>query len=208
MKKKSTLLGTLALAGVLMAGGTYAYLQSTTEQAKNTFTMGAGISGELKEPNWDGECFKGETCNVPTTLGKTKAEKFTPGLTMEKNPIVKNTSTDTPAYVAVTIDYTGVTSLADLEKFATIDWSADWTFNANHTVAYYNNAVAAGEKTAPLFTNVTIKTTATQPSTPAASTDMKNFEITLNGYLAQTTDVADGSIKATLDTVFPDLAKK
>lgn len=208
MNKKTKLGLSLALVGILATGGTYAYLQFQTNPVANTFTFGDNVNGEIKEPHWDGECFTGETCEVGT--GEEDAKNFTPGQVITKDPQLKNTST-VPAYVAVKIEYKGtqddptVDSYAKLNKFAEIDWNTtDWTFNADHTLAIYKNKLGKGEKTKPVFNNVTIKTDAVHPDTdPNAENVMHHFEINVKGYFAQA-DNMDGkdnveAVKAVFD---------
>lgn len=180
-KMKKTILA-LSLAAVLGLGGTLAYMSSTTNDKQNIFTVGAAISGELREPTWDGDNFTNEDNQVVVdtdNLGKDKAVEFVPNRVINKDPAVANTSEGTEAYIGVTIAYTGATSKADLETFATVNWNTtDWDFNEDYTYAVYKNPVAAGAKTTPLFTTVTINEDAT-------SATMKNFDITLKGYLVQ-----------------------
>lgn len=181
-KMKKTILA-LSLAAVLGLGGTLAYMSTTTNEKENIFTVGDAITGELKEPKWDNDDFTDEMNKVGVTttdeLGVNQAVKFVPGREINKDPAVANTSEGTEAYIGVTIAYTGAKSKAELEKFATVDWNTkDWTFNADYTYAVYNNPVAAGDKTTTLFNTVTINEDATTKT-------MKNFEITLAGYLVQ-----------------------
>lgn len=210
MKSKKILV-TLLSAGLLVAvtiGGTLAYMQAQTEKKTNVFTVGEGLSGELKEPEWDGIEF-GQT-NPPAgadkdaTLGKNLAVKFVPGRVIPKDPQVKNTSEGTTAWVAVTIAYeNAANSKAAIEKFATIDWNTtDWAFNEDHTVAYYKTAVASEEKTAPLFTKVTIKEEANTKQ--GDDLEMKNFDIVLDGYLVQQEgfENAETAMKAAYENIF------
>lgn len=181
-KMKKTILA-LSLAAVLGLGGTLAYMSSTTNEKENIFTVGDAITGELKEPNWDNDDFTDEMNKVgrftEDDLGVNQAVKFVPGRVINKDPAVANTSEGTEAYIGVTIAYTGAESKAELEEFATVDWNTnDWTFNADYTYAVYNYPVAAGDKTNTLFNTVKIKEEATTQT-------MKDFEITLAGYLVQ-----------------------
>lgn len=206
MKKKLAALAATTLAAVLIAGGSYAYLQNQTNEKTNTFTMGEGVKGEIAEPRWDGVCFTGETgCTTGQTLGKDQAANFAPTSVIAKDPTVKNTSDTTPIYAAVSIKYgNGISSYTELNKFATIDFNTDkWDFNADYTVAYYKGEIAAGAKTEPVFNNVTIKSEATDPSLDAsAETNMKNFNITVKGFVTQTDVDGATTAKQALDTVF------
>lgn len=197
MKNKKTIMGVLALTGVLAVGGTFAYLTAQTDEVTNTFTMSAGLDGDLKEPTWDGVCFEGETCTVPTK-GEDAAKDFVPGRVIAKDPQVKNESKDS-AYIAIKISYTGdAASYASLSTFADVAWNTtDWTFNEDHTVAYYNKAIGENEKTTPAFTNVTIKDTATAET-------MKNFEIKVQGFMTQSENTT-GTASEVLIAAFPAL---
>ena len=199
MKKKSTALVALALAGVLLTGGTFAYLQSTTNEAKNTFTMGEGVSAEITEPGWE-------------ATGKDAANNFYPGLVIAKDPQVTNNSQETGVYAAVKITYTNkadgsATTYADLSRFLNVafDTTGDWTFNASKTVAYYKGELAADATTVPVFSTVTIKNTATHPDQQIPATAMKDFDITVKGYVCQTDVEGTTTAKDALNKVFPEL---
>ena len=200
MKKRIAMIAAAAaLTGTLLIGGTLAYLTSAPEQKVNTFTVGAGLTGELKEPLFDGENFT-ETQNQVTfeegkELGNVLANNFVPGRIISKDPAVANTSGElndagervgTPAWVIVKLKYTTggdnaePLTLAAIEQFATIDWNnaGAWEFNDDKTVAYYTDALPAGAKTETLFNTVTINADAT-------STEMQSFEILIDAYLVQ-----------------------
>lgn len=214
MKNKKLMVSiiSLALVAVVGIGGTLAYLSTRTNDKTNTFTMGTGISGNLSEPGWDEE-------------GREQADHFTPGRVITKDPRINNTSpegTDN-AYVAVKLTYTGdVTSAAEIEQFAEIDWNTeDWEFNGDHTVAIYKHESVAGTPTETLFNKVTISNlalTADQiksadstnvqftkelyPDGNWADYEMKNFDINLQGYLVQT-EGFDSALDA-VTTAFPE----
>lgn len=192
MKKKSTLLATLALAGIMAVGaGTYALMSDKTDPKTNVFTVGSALTGELKEPLWDGQNFTNTDLQVtvPTDtaeLGENLANNFVAKRVIPKDPAVANTSTGTNAWIAVTIEYSGdANSAAAIDAFANIDWNTtDWIFNSNYTAAYYKNPVAAGAKTNTLFNKVVIDDDA-NANTPADEKTMKNFDIKLTAYLVQ-----------------------
>lgn len=192
MKKKSTLLATLALAGIMAVGaGTYALMSDKTDPKTNVFTVGSALTGELKEPLWDGQNFTNTDLQVTvptdaTKLGTNLATNFVAKREIPKDPAVANTSTGTDAWIAVTIEYTGAAnSAAAIDAFADIDWNTtDWTFNADYTVAYYKNPVVAGNKTNTLFDRVLIDADA-NANTPADAKTMKDFNIKLTAYLVQ-----------------------
>ena len=213
MKNKKLMVSiiSLALVAVVGIGGTLAYLSTRTNDKKNTFTMGTGIAGELVEPKWE-------------EVGKRDAQNFIPGRVIDKDPQVKNESPSgtVDAYVAVKLTYgEDVTSAAEIEKFADIDWNTkDWTFNQDHTIAYYNYLSKAQTSTTPLFNTVTIKELAlTKAQIESADTDnvqfdkskyennnwadyeMKNFDISLKGYLVQSAGF--DSAQAAMEEAFP-----
>lgn len=93
----------LVLVAVISVVGTLAYLGSTTGTTKdNIFTGSDDISVQLTETDWDktGTGAKGEE----------KAEHYTPGLKIEKNPVITNNTSTTGAgdyseWVAMRVDY-------------------------------------------------------------------------------------------------------
>lgn len=190
-KKLKTGIVAVSLIAALGIGGTLAFLSASTQEKENVFTMGEGITGELKEPTWDNDNFTADALKVAvdtSKLGKNSATKFTPGRVILKDPAVANTSEETPAYVGITIAYGGVSTWQALNEFADVDWNTtDWTFNDDYTRAILKEDLAAGEKTPTLFNKVTIKDSAVADEDKADETHplMQNFEITLNGYLVQ-----------------------
>lgn len=204
MKKKILGLAIVAMVATLIAGGSYAYLQSTTTEKTNSFTMAAGITGEIAEPYWDGVGFSDETVSSDplNNTGKKAAANFAPDMAIAKNPMVKNTSDSTTGYVAVKITYgNGITSYNQLSNFADINFNeTNWEFNADKTVAYYKTPLAATQKTEPVFTSVKIKSTATE-------TTMKNFDIVVKGFICQTGIEGVTTPKDTLIKAFGDILK-
>lgn len=198
----------LGLSLVLVLGvavtGTLALFSSKTNAIDNTFTMGEGVSAELKEPGWDGIEFGTSTATNPNdpTLGKNVAKEFEPGEIIAKNPQIKNTSKTTKVVTAVAISYGGDTNdYTALSSFATIDFNeTNWEFNTNRTVAYYKGTLAPGGKTEPVFNNVTIKKEATTDT-------LKNFVITVQGFVVQEDTTGGATAKSTLNAVYPELNK-
>lgn len=211
-KKLKVSIISLALVAVVGIGGTLAYLSTKTNEKTNTFTMGTGISGELVEPKWD-------------EVGAKDAQNFVPGRVIDKDPQVKNESPEgtVDAYVAVKLTYgKDVASAAEIEKFADIDWNTkDWTFNEDHTIAYYNYLSKAQTTTTTLFNTVTIKDLAlTKAQIDSVGTDnvqfdqskypdgnwadfeMENFDIQLQGYLVQSEGF--DSAEAAMTEAFPE----
>lgn len=99
----------VTLAAATAIGSTLAYFTATTKQMTNSFTVKApnGISGQLRESKWDGFDFgqyvngndpDGKQHNTnnpvvpPENQGLTKAETVMPGIQIDKNPTLMNTT--------------------------------------------------------------------------------------------------------------------
>ena len=82
MNKKKTIAVAIVLALVLLIGGLLAYF-TDTDTKTNVFTLGDNIEISLNESNWDA----------------TKGAGIHPGAVVPKNPVIKNDSKTTPAYV-------------------------------------------------------------------------------------------------------------
>lgn len=195
-----------ALVGIIATGGTLAYFTNQTGEKANVFTMGSGVSAELKEPTWDADPFTNELA-PGGPLGKELANNFYPGLDIPKDPAIKNTS-ESDIYVAIKLDYksSGAASdFATLDKFININFdNTDWTLLNDNTTAYYRFPLGRDGKTSPLFDKVTIDplaltaeqvaSTQYDPSNyvdvPASDFVMSDFEIIAKGYVVQ----ADGFI--------------
>ncbi len=120
MKKKTIItIGMTALLLTAVIGTTLALLSARTDEKKNVFSVGQGITGELKEPMWDGENFtdtnntgegviSNKVVGVPAAgeqkLGAEIAKSYYPGSSIPKDPAVANTS-KVDTWIAVTIDY-------------------------------------------------------------------------------------------------------
>jgi hypothetical protein len=158
MKKKFVLgLTSLVVASAVAIGGTLAFMTTQTNTLKNNFkAVGTGISGEIKEPGWNGYNF-GDTIPDELTanpkikdstvkpdgirdrtkaetdaLGIKKAEAMTPGMTIPKDPTLKNTS-KVSAFMAIKVTYNRVTGYDnDGKAIVTPDRTA---FNAIATLA-------------------------------------------------------------------------
>ncbi|RDU25162.1 SipW-dependent-type signal peptide-containing protein [Anaerosacchariphilus polymeriproducens] len=191
-KKKSIIVTVLALVVVMAIGGTLAYFTDKTDEKKNVFTMGAKLTGNLKEPLFNQEDqFELENNKVDKApavqngYGSQLAKDFVPGRIITKDPAIENTSSKTAAWVALKISYHGAASSKDaIEKFAQIDWNTkDWTFNSDYTVAYYKTPLNAGEKTTTLLNKVTILSSANGQK--LYYEDYSDFKIDFVGYLVQ-----------------------
>ncbi len=107
-KKRLMIISLVAVLLVAAVGTTLALMSAKTDEKENVFTVGQGIKGELKEPNWDGDNFTDADNQVTVVtddqLGKKKAENYYPGSEMLKDPAVANRSA-VDTWIAVTIDY-------------------------------------------------------------------------------------------------------
>lgn len=209
MTKKLVLsLSSLVVAAAVAVGGTMAYLNAKTQTMTNTFkTSVTSLSGELREPNWDGYTFEdpgqpdGKTVKTgvdASSLGWTKAQNVAPGSEIPKNPQLRNTSAD-DVYMAIKVTY------SNKDKFKNIaaidDNSSNWvkatdadyqaakvTADPNSDIYFYVNNTADLVKvpnsgvTQPVFTKVTINSDITDAS--VISNNM--FDITVIGGAVQT----------------------
>lgn len=98
--------------------GTMAYLSTVSNKKQNTFTGSKGISLELTETYWDNELPDSDSDGtkddldgdgMPDTVkGSEAANGYTPGTKIFKNPVLKNTTTESNAgteWVAIAVSY-------------------------------------------------------------------------------------------------------
>lgn len=163
MKKKQLLItgAAVALTAVLAVGGTLAYMTAITETKKNVFTSDKGIKIELEEKEWE-------------TSGKKKAENYTPGDVIAKDPAIVNKCEEN-IWSGIKLDYIGTDrymtngeyksayyTQEDFKKYGTIDVNEDhWILiatNQNGSELYaFNQEVAVGATTDPtLFSNLAV----------------------------------------------------
>lgn len=90
-KRKLTLTLSLALAAILLIGGTLAYLTTQTNTKINPFSVDSGIEAELEEEQWE-------------AVGKDKAEETVPGKQIEKDPKITNKGS-VDVYVAMLVSF-------------------------------------------------------------------------------------------------------
>lgn len=216
MKKKIALICTaVVLVAAIAVGGTLALLTDSTDKVQNTFTVGKGISIDLKEPDWDGVDFDGNTSTASEDLGENLAQNFVPSRVIPKDPTVKNTSAADSVWIAVKVNATcgaaegDAAALAAIQNFADINWNvgnadgngANWVQKDGDTTIYYYNAIVASQaETEELFTTVTIKDTAAQE-------DLSNFEIDVTAYAIQAEGVKDlAAAQAAFAKEFTELA--
>jgi len=187
--KKKTIIRLTAIVAIasIIAGFTLAYLTDVTSAKTNTFTASNGIDIQLAEPNFDNIPFTGESAqyadNTNAALGMNRAKNMVPGRVIPKNPMVINindASDPQPVWVAVKLTYSGTADTYDLiDAFAQIDLNAtDWYINADKTVFYYKTTLANAAKTNPIFTTITIDSTALNSS-------VKDFVIDITAYAVQ-----------------------
>lgn len=184
----------VALAGIIAAGATMAYLNDKTATVTNTFTpSGSNLSIQLREPAWDGYTFADADASYTlgasakedlsdeeiAKLGIKKADPYAPGSVIPKDPTVKNNGT-AAVWVAVKLEYVDVPTYAEINY----ENGTKWEFNADKTIAYYKTTLAVGETTAPVFDKVTIPTTVTELGSTA-------FKIKSTAYAIQTENIAD-----------------
>lgn len=155
MKKKkiAALITSLALVGVVVVGGTLAYLTAQTDELKNVFTVG-NISIDIEEPDWNPD----------------DADELYPGAEVKKNPIISNIGKNSGYMV---MEVSGLDEMTDFavsygeEDWNTVDWSYVVKEGDRYVVAekqpealvdgfyVYKEAVDAGKETTPLFDKVT-----------------------------------------------------
>ncbi len=163
MKRKQLLItgAAVALTAVLAVGGTLAYMTAITETKKNVFTSDKGIKIELEEKEWENS-------------GKKKAENYTPGDVIAKDPAIVNKCEES-IWSGVKLDYIGTDRYKTegeykstyytqdgFQKYGTIDINKEnWTLiatNQNGSELYaFNGEVAVGAATTPtLFSHLAV----------------------------------------------------
>ena len=146
MKKAKRVL-LLALCAVLLVGatiaGTVAYLTSTTDEVKNTFTAG-NVKIDLKEYVVDPQTGKKNTNETPVT--KLENLKLVPGRVIEKNPFVTVDSASEDCYVFVKI-------VNGLGEAVTINGMEKWVKLDNGYYRYKD--VVTHDAKIDVFTSVT-----------------------------------------------------
>lgn len=225
-KLKRKLASMTAIVLVLAVGvwGTMAYLSTLTDKKTNTFTGSGGILLKLTETNWDAysennpsttltpeqlENLRGDKNGKVETQGEYLAKKYTPGMTIPKNPVLTNNSNNSnnaddksPEWVALAVSYsidgTAVTydqmkNIINEITFDTTNWTVITPAASTPTYAIYiYNKVLTTEirgttdKTTALFSNVKIKDQddlATGLATLKTVTGFTDKDYSVNGKL-------------------------
>ncbi len=194
-KLKRKLASMTAIVLVLAVGvwGTMAYLSTLTDKKTNTFTGSGGILLKLTETNWDAykngttvlnqeelNTLRGDNTGKVETQGEYLAKKYTPGMTIPKNPVLTNNSTDadSPEWVALAVSYTignkavsytqlkylieeitFNTTTAEDGYWIAVDPLTSGTLNEKkgYMIYIYSKVLAKDAATKPLFTSITIK---------------------------------------------------
>lgn len=201
----------VALVAGITASLTLAYL-TDTDTRDNIFTNNPSISAKLVEPGWDGDADGDgvvDTGVVESDLGKTIAGDYTVDSAIPKDPKIFNTSA-TAEYAAISVeyqvkltkdgDYTTI-SKADFDEIATVNFTGSWekmttVGNKDYYILGTSGtpvSIAAGAKSADLFTSVTVTTDPAEPVTLTAGTlalskeyPLPEFQIVLNGAVIDT----------------------
>ena len=192
-KLKRKLASMTAIVLVLAVGvwGTMAYLSTLTDKKTNTFTGSGGILLKLTETNWDAykngttvltqgelDTLRGDNTGKIQTQGEYLAKKYTPGMTIPKNPVLTNNSNDaddkSPEWVALAVSYsidgTAVTYDQMKNIIEPIEFDTNWTkitptdSTTTYAIYIYNKVLTTEKtdttdktKTTALFSNVKIK---------------------------------------------------
>jgi hypothetical protein len=220
MKKKIVLgLTAMVLVAAMAIGGTLAFMTAKTADVTNHFHAAAGLTGEIREPAWDGFTFtdqqstgliakSGLTPTVIAGLGLTKAAAFTPGLVIPKDPTLKNTTTATPEYMAIKVTYKNAATKAQFNQTNSL---ASFTLNAGWVVyddtdatstTYVYGAYNAADVSAANPKGITLTTVAGNTPTatalfsnitinPNKTADIQNldFNLVITGSAVQTSDI-------------------
>lgn len=228
-KIKNALLVTLSLALVAAASVaiTYAIGDSQSFGDKTNEFKEGNITATLTEVHWDG--VKGNPTGSeedPTVAtadqGKTKADSYTPGQIIPKDPKVNNTNTkDISEYVGIKVAYTATINGTEYTYYTKTQFEtaiaklcntaagaeglcSGWSGNDDGTHFYYSAPVAYGKASGPLFNHVKINSfdtgttkkykVKTYASKTADAVDVETDELpTFNIILTGYAISADGS---------------
>lgn len=231
MKKKIVLgLTSVVVVSAMAIGGTLAFLTSQTKEMKNTFkAVSTNVSGLIRESTWDGYAFSdlkpdstqpdGQSANPNYTgteqLGIAKASAMTPGMTIPKNPTLKNTS-PIPVYMAIKVTYNdrakfaAIASLAENNGWEKADKKTYAQFTDPNSDIYFYTGTTADAK-GNVKTNDVLKTVDSTNTTNALFENIKidskidyttlnsnQFDVDVTGAAVQTSDISDNEAKTEL----------
>ena len=173
MKNAKKIIALLLCAVLLVAGsvaGTLAYLTSTSDTVKNTFTVG-NVNIKLEEYDVDPQTGVKDTSKVVT--GLTDLE-LAPGRKIAKNPFITVDSKSEECWLFVKIEN-------GLEGAGQIIYAEGWTQITGTNYYQYANKVAAGTKV-DVFTQFNCDTTLDN----TALAEFNGKEIKITAYAIQT----------------------
>ena len=184
MKKQRKIVfwaASLLLTGALAAGGTLAYL-TDKDSVTNQFVVGK-VDIEGNEPSY-----------APDPDGKTN--HIVPTQVIPKDPRIKNKGKN-DSYVYTSGNRLNGGAAVDTELFSMNQLSKKWVLmykkKQNNSMVYtylYNEVLAAGKTTDPLFTSVTAA------NIVEGQLDEKEVDIPINYYAIQALNTGEGSTAA------------
>ena len=188
MNNKKTIAVAIVLALILLIGGMLAYF-TDTDTKTNVFVLGDNVEISLSEDNWD----------------EDEANGIHPGAEVDKDPVITNDSSTTPAYVFAEVIVPCYDSdddtVVDAPLFTLNTIGSGWTLmstssvdTTNKTITYVYNygtssgmtSLAAGADTTAVFSSVTLEPTLTAAQKATAPS---NVNIVVNAYGIQTDEL-------------------
>lgn len=190
---KRTLITVLAmlLVCVLSVSVTLAYLYDKSATVRNTFSVG-NVEITLDEADVDDSDDDGSTTDRDTENNY----KLISGATFDKDPTVHVSKYSEESYVFVEVivdaDVAAVLESTGEKSIAAQMTANGWT-NLSGNIYYYEDTVTGIGKAAdvdlPVFTTITVKSTATGEQLAAAADD----DITITAYAIQADGLASAS---------------
>jgi membrane carboxypeptidase/penicillin-binding protein PbpC len=217
----------LSLAAATAVGSTLAFFTAKTQTMTNDFTVAAqdGLSGQLREPAWDGFIFgsatepDGSQVNPDATdqdsLGISQAKTILPGDVIQKDPNLMNTTNwdfaknalkdgtkSVPVYLAMKVTYDEATGAAVADGTLTLNFSDKWTKigSGSDYVVYLWTGTAKGTTAAAVESGKTAEPLFTTVTVNADAAALNNFKITVTGGEIQAKNL-DTSVEANEKTV-------
>lgn len=191
----------ITLTAVTAIGSTLAYFTMHTDPMTNNFTVAAqgGLTGQIREPGWDGYDFGSATTPTGTTansdvtgdnakaLGLNQAKTMMPGDVINKNPNLMNTTnwdfssgalkastSSVPVYMAIKVTYDEATAAAVTAGTLAPNFSTKWTKIGGGTNS------DSSEYSVYLWTGVANGTTAASVESGASPTDALFTTVTVS----------------------------